>query len=123
MTVLLATISAYSLGGHDNLDYLATLDGYDPDTYLLYGEALSVPSLTDAYTFAPPVLATTGLLATVTPTYQQDYYDRIHITPNPLQMGNLLSEQIRQVYVWNAYTSSQLLSAFAELNTDGIEVL
>lgn len=55
------------------------------------------------------------------PAYRDDYYERIHINPNPVDLGNLLSEQVRQVEVWNAYTNaSQELASVTPANDGGI---
>lgn len=36
-------------------------------------------------------------------SYFDDYYNRIHINPSLLELGNIASEQSQIVYVWNAY--------------------
>jgi len=45
------------------------------------------------------------------PTFMDDYYYRIHIDPNELILGNIVSEQVNPVYVWNAYLESQTMTA------------
>lgn len=49
-----------------------------------------------------------------------DFYDRIHVIPGTLALGNLLSSQVRQVEVWNAYRVPVILSSVEEANADGI---
>lgn len=51
---------------------------------------------------------------------QLDFYDRIHITPIQLSLGNLLSSQVREVTVWNAYRTTVTLNSITEVNTDSI---
>ena len=38
-----------------------------------------------------------------TQNYFSDYYNRIHIAPSALALGNVASEQVNAVTVWNAY--------------------
>lgn len=53
-------------------------------------------------------------------SFSVDYYERIHITPSHLDLGNILSSQTREVDVWNAYTSPKTLQGISEIGTDGI---
>ena len=44
--------------------------------------------------------------------FAEDYFDRIHLTPIALALGNVVSELTREVFVWNAWrTASQTLTA------------
>lgn len=52
--------------------------------------------------------------------FQYDYYYRIHITPSPLDMGFLVSTQVREVEVWNAWFQDRILSDIVEVSADGI---
>jgi hypothetical protein len=51
---------------------------------------------------------------------QLDFYDRMHVIPGTLALGNLLSSQVRQVEVWNAYRVPVTLIGVEESNADGI---
>lgn len=53
-------------------------------------------------------------------TFSADYYNRVHVVPGQLTLGNLLSAQVRLVEVWNAYFTPNLLSSVDEVGTDGI---
>lgn len=55
-----------------------------------------------------------------THSFADDFYNRIHITPSSLALGNLLSSQTREFEVWNSYFSSKLLSSITQSGTDGI---
>lgn len=59
----------------------------------------------------------------ITTTFRQDYYNRIHINPPRLDLGNLVSTQTRTVEVWNAYTENQRLNRVTEKQSAGTEVL
>ena len=53
-------------------------------------------------------------------SFYDDYYNRIHVNPSKLDMGNMLSSQIQNVEVWSAYSVNKLLSSIDQQNTDGI---
>lgn len=44
-----------------------------------------------------------------TQSYFDDYYNRIHISPSTLALGNVASEQVSQVNLWNAYLIPKVL--------------
>lgn len=53
-------------------------------------------------------------------SFLDDYYYRVHIDPNPINLGNLVSTQNRVVYVWSAYFETNLLSSIVATNDDGL---
>lgn len=57
------------------------------------------------------------------PGFGADWYDRIHINPSPLALGNLLSSQVRDIEVWNAYLyQTRDLASVTGTGTDGMEL-
>jgi len=55
------------------------------------------------------------------PMFVDDFYERVHITPAVIGLGNLVSEQIRSFSVWNAFfTSNNNISLIAVGDTTGI---
>ncbi|MEE9422616.1 hypothetical protein [Candidatus Vondammii sp. HM_W22] len=58
----------------------------------------------------------------LSPSFSADWYHRVHIRPNPIALGNLLSEQSRDVEVWNAHLTDQLLSSIAATDTEGLQL-
>lgn len=54
------------------------------------------------------------------PSFLDDYYYRVHVRPGVIELGNLLSTQVRDVEVWSAYFEPQLLSSLSQVGTDGI---
>lgn len=54
------------------------------------------------------------------PSFLDDYYYRVHVRPGVIELGNLLSTQVRDVEVWSAYFEPQLLSSVSQVGTDGI---
>lgn len=51
-----------------------------------------------------------------TQSYFDDYYNRIHIAPSTLALGNVASEQVSTVNVWNAYLAPKTLQSI-----DGVQ--
>ena len=44
-------------------------------------------------------------------SFFDDYYNRIHISPRQLDLGNLVSAQSLPVYLWNAYLQARTLTS------------
>lgn len=63
---------------------------------------------------AAPVLGFAG------PSFGDDYFNRIHILPGKIDVGNLLSAQSRTFEVWNSHRTPKLLSEVSAAGTDGI---
>lgn len=62
-----------------------------------------------------------GIVGEVVPSFVLDFYDRIHVVPSELALGNLAGEQTRQVSVWNAWRDrSQTLTETELVNGEGI---
>lgn len=54
-------------------------------------------------------------------SYADDWYDRVHVIPSRLDLGNLVSVQQRTVTVWNAWRAQSLtLTALQMDGADGI---
>jgi hypothetical protein len=69
---------------------------------------------------AQPGYALNGMLAR---SYADDYYDRVHLRPDALDLGQLSTSQQRSIEVWNAWrTQSLTLSDVQAANADGITV-
>lgn len=56
-----------------------------------------------------------------TKSYFDDYYNRIHIRPSTLELGNVASEQVSRVDIWNAYLVPKVLQSIDGLQ-EGIGV-
>ncbi|WP_151790020.1 hypothetical protein [Acinetobacter junii] len=48
-------------------------------------------------------------------SYYDDYYNRVHITPSLLELGNIASEQTETVNVWNAYLVPKTLLSIDDI--------
>lgn len=56
-------------------------------------------------------------------SFYDDFYNRVHVTPVVIDLGNLVSEQIRTVAVWNAYLTPQTLSDTPMEGGEGIDIV
>jgi len=54
-------------------------------------------------------------------SYEQDFYDRIHIDPTALHMGNVVTTQSVAVRLWNAYRQPKALESITDL-PEGVQV-
>lgn len=70
----------------------------------------------------PVLAAPRQIAATISPAYAADYYDRVHISPAELDVGNVVSTQTSNVYLWNAYRRQMNLQAVIGLE-EGLELL
>lgn len=56
-------------------------------------------------------------------SYLDDFYERIHIIPSTLVLGNISDVQQRAIYVWNAYLDkSQTLTAVTATDAGGLTI-
>ena len=55
-------------------------------------------------------------------SYYDDYYNRIHLIPDRIDLGNLLADQTRYVEVWNSYTNVDTLSGITSSGTTGLSL-
>lgn len=53
------------------------------------------------------------------PGFGADWYDRMHVIPGTLALGNVISNLTRTVEVWNAWGSARTLSAVTASGTTG----
>lgn len=59
----------------------------------------------------PYAVAARGVQTQLATSYSRDFYHRIHIRPGLLALGNVVSTQSTDVYVWNAFFEAHTLSS------------
>ncbi|MHB1273610.1 MAG: hypothetical protein ACYCZD_12750 [Rhodanobacter sp.] len=122
MTALNGQLALSPQGGYVNPRVTSALRSIDP-AWIGWPSGQADLGIAPAATLvrgtsAQPRYAINGVLAQ---SYFDDYYNRIHVLPQQLDLGNLITAQRRTVEVWNAYTgTSQTLNSVASLNADGI---
>lgn len=57
------------------------------------------------------------------PTFLDDYYNRIHIRPSNINVGNLVSEQQFAIEVWNGFFNDRYLQNIQVQNGGGISLV
>lgn len=90
---------------------------YAPLPYYV-GDSLWFTVLQVAYN-QPPTYVAEAKLAN---TWFEDFYNRIHVNPSSFELGNLSTEQVREIEVWNAWLVPQTLSSAEIINGDGLDV-
>ena len=122
MAVIIGFLPQTSIHGYDRLYLTGDLDDYAATWIgtLAYWPALAGPGaalLATHWPVSTTPLAKSGAIAT---SYYDDYYNRVHVTPRTLDIGNLMSVQTREVTVWNAWLTGQALASITETATAGI---
>lgn len=60
------------------------------------------------------------LVGIVARSFKEDFYERIHIRPNHIDLGSSMSAQTREIEVWNAWFNSNPLQAIESTKSDGM---
>lgn len=85
----------------------------------MYDEVYDEPTISESGSLTdnlPIALNTESFDGAIVPSFLNDYYYRIHIEPNPIELGAILSQIIETVQVWNAYFVSKQCSS---IDSDG----
>lgn len=53
-------------------------------------------------------------------SFFNDYYERIHITPAALVLGQIVADQTQDIRIWNAYTVPKTLNTITATGADGL---
>lgn len=122
MAVITGFLANVAITGYDRLYLTGDLDDYSAAWIddIAHWEALPSPgatALTANYPVSTTPLVKVGAVVT---SYYDDYYNRIHLNPNPITLGNLLSEQTREVRVWNAYLAPKSLASVTSSGAEGL---
>ena len=56
----------------------------------------------------------------VAESFYQDWYNRVHVVPGVINLGNVVSTQIREVEVWNAFFTDNTLSDISATGASGM---
>lgn len=109
-----------------NHDYLSNftidLEGFTGEQWWLPVDVESSFSIFKTVSSQLPVSANPKPVAFYqSASYFDDYYNRIHISPSELTLGNIASEQSQAINVWNAYLTTKVLQDIENI-PEGIEV-
>ncbi len=74
-------------------------------------------------TFVDPLENNTEYNGLLFGAFSELYYNRIHVVPSKIDVGNLVNRQERQVEVWNAYFVQKNLTAILATTLDGTNLV
>jgi hypothetical protein len=97
-----ATSSPYITTDFDQFDALGLYDPNDADV-----GSLLFDFRVDNY---PVSMAPRALAGEHRSSYFLDFYFRIHVTPNPIALGNILSNKSVPISIWNAYLEPKTIN-------------
>ena len=123
MAGILGALTAAALYGETNPALSIELDQLE--------EAIYAPAFYDATQLPPahflgyriPAGNGYGIAGIAPRAFSQDFYNRIYIAPRNIDLGNMVTAQVREVVVWNAYLDQSVtLEATSLVDGDGIAV-
>ncbi|MBP8005342.1 MAG: hypothetical protein KAZ18_00340 [Acinetobacter sp.] len=114
---------SHSAHHHDAIPVISSdLDRFVGEQWHPFHESIVSDLLTSTLTKHFPVEANPrSIQCFTTKSYFDDYYNRIHIAPSTLALGNIASEQSQSVLVWNAYLGPKTLLGIENI-PEGINV-
>ena len=59
----------------------------------------------------------------ISPMFGASWYNKIHVIPNNIDLGNLVNRQERRIEVWNGYSVEKNLTAITPNNLDGTNLV
>lgn len=87
-------------------------NGEYQESWYPYSESMSAGILDTTITRNFPVnVASRNINGYTTTSYDDDFYNRIHIMPSKIELGNVVSSQEFTLYVWNAHFTKKRLTA------------
>lgn len=122
MVAIVATDSLTGLAGYFNAHISSALRGFAVDYWPVHQADIgTTPAVPLVRVSAEPNAR--AIVASDARSYFDDYYNRVHMIPPLLAMGNIVSAQMRSITVWNAYTiTSQTLTAVPATGIAGLTI-
>jgi hypothetical protein len=118
------------LGNAHPFDYVSNLESYFSNDFLegrtewmdLSGAAMVSVTMTEASVLQDSTPELYGGDADhIDPSFSEQYVDAVHISITQVDLGNLLSEQVFDVEIWNNHRHEVVLNNIDEYNTVGID--
>lgn len=98
----------------------ADLSGYEGTNWPPTAGQIGALSAGGAVTAGPAPLVRQAVAGTLTTSIMAGIYGRVHIIPNPVNIGDVTQVVIEPVEVWNAHLDAVALSSVDGSGTDGI---
>lgn len=93
-------------------------DHDDSDT----GESYAPLAIQSQFATRSRVSAEKSQTGQVVPSFTGDFYNRIHIFPNPAPLGSVLEETTATIEIWNAFFSQTTWDSYTTLRFEGLAV-
>jgi hypothetical protein len=123
MPVITTTDSVAGLGGYINARLSSALRSFAVDYWPPHHADTAMAAASLALTRVIAATHPRILFAVNGRSYLDDYYYRIHVIPAVIDVGNLVTSQMRTVDIWNAWPDqSHTLTSFSLANGNGITV-
>lgn len=103
MAEIQAQLSSGSLGGLFNARLSDDLEQYAQDYWPAHDSIVEDPPASSVTSNLPVTTVPREIASQHTRSYFDDFYNRVHINPRALRLGNLVSTQVSEVLVWNAW--------------------
>lgn len=111
MAVIIAAHVLPARGGYDSPEYAADLYRYGFIEHPYESEATRSPGGSIIVNNLPVDANSRVITGSRQRAYVDDYYYRIHIAPQSIDLGNVVSTQTVPLFVWNAHLTPQTLNA------------
>jgi hypothetical protein len=121
MAVLIGWIDRSPLGGSVNPNITTALNQYTVSYWPPVAAKVGLVPNGDVVSQLPVSAAPRALDGTRSPAFSDDWYYRVHIRPQRLDLGNVLQAQTTTVKVWNAFFVPKVLTAISGLS-EGLTV-
>lgn len=103
MAVIDAQLTSGAFGDRFNTYISADLNKYEVDYWPPHDAISGVGEISDVTSNLPVSTTPRELDTQRVRSFFDDYYNRVHIRPRALNFGNLVTTQVSEVYVWNAW--------------------
>lgn len=110
-------------GGEVNPNVSAELSELDVDYWPAHESATGLVATTGGTNNRPIEIATAARTGVVAASYMDDYYHRVHVVPGVLELGNIASERVETIEVWNARFADNELEDLDAANADGMTLV
>lgn len=123
MTALDGFTTSSVIGQALNARLSPGLSGFGVDYWPRHAAMLGASAVGTIDRALPVSVATRALAGFAPSSYVLDYYNRIHVTPLNIALGNLLGSQTRTLEVWNAWRDkTQTLASVTQIKAGGIDL-
>lgn len=115
--------SGYDIRTSDNLDIPRAYQGPWPLHKGLRDTIVDTGAESGPMTWADSMPQTWTIAGTKPRTFSDDWYNRYHIIPAQLDLGNILSSSQRTITLWNAFFDQRTLSTANVLPGQGVQLV